>query len=279
MPKGVYNRTKPAWNKGLTKETDERVKNNLDKRNSTMLIKYGDVNYNNPEKRKQTNLDKYGVENVSQVPELNKDKIEKTKQTNMIKYGTEFASQNELVKQKNRETFLRNHQGYQSSSQLPGVGDKISQKARTQEIKDKKINTFLNKYGVEYGLQSKEIMDKKLLTTLNRYGTPYYPNKEKEYQTKKKNNSFNISNQENQLYNELCLVYGKDNIERQYKDSRYPYSCDFYIKTEDLFIELNASWTHGGHPFDKNNLDDIYQLECWEEKAKTSNYYKNAIYT
>ena len=28
MPKGIYKRTKPVWNKGLTKENDERVKKN-----------------------------------------------------------------------------------------------------------------------------------------------------------------------------------------------------------------------------------------------------------
>jgi len=51
MPKGVYQRTKPAWNKGLTKE-DPRVAKNSEARNSTMIDKYGSLSYNNSEKRK-----------------------------------------------------------------------------------------------------------------------------------------------------------------------------------------------------------------------------------
>ena len=53
----------------------------------------------------------------------------------------------------------------------------------------------------------------------------------------------------------------------------------FYIPAEDLFIELNFSWTHGEHPFDPANLEDLTKLQCWQEKAKTSQYYKNAITT
>ena len=31
-----------------------------------------------------------------------------------------------------------------------------------------------------------------------------------------------------------------------------------YIKEDDLFIELNNHWTHGGHPFDPNNKEEYY---------------------
>ena len=72
MPKGVYQRTKPAWNKGLTKE-DPRVAKNIEARNATMIDKYGSLSYNNSEKRKQTNLDRYGVENTYQSKELTKE--------------------------------------------------------------------------------------------------------------------------------------------------------------------------------------------------------------
>lgn len=278
MPKGVYKRTKPAWNKGLTKD-DPRVSKNIDARNATMINRYGSLSYNNSDKRKQTNLDRYGVENTFQSKELTKDNVEKAKQTNLIRYGFESASQSDVVKAKNRETFLTNHPGYSSPSQLPGVGDKISQVVKSDEVKKKKEDTFQLKYGVSYGLQSPNIMQKKLETTLARYGTPYYPNKEKEYQTKKKNNSFNISNPEEKMYADLCNQYGKDNVLRQYKEDRYPFVCDFYIPSEDLFIEYNGTWTHGGHPFNPDNLDDIFTLEQWQEKALDHPYYKSAIYT
>ena len=101
-----------------------------------------------------------------------------------------------------------------------------------------------------------------------------------QYQTKKKNNSFNISNPENIFKEYLINKYGEENIISQYRDEdRYPFNCDFYIKSEDLFIELNLTWTHGNHPFNKDNEEDILLLEYWKQKAETSDYYKNAIYT
>lgn len=106
--------------------------------------------------------------------------------------------------------------------------------------------------------------------------------KAKEYATKKKNNSFNISSKEELLYKELCDLYGKDDIERQYStDPRYPFNCDFYIKSKDLFIEYNGTFDHGEHPFDKNNPEDIKKLKELEFKVETygaKSRYNNVIY-
>ena len=102
----------------------------------------------------------------------------------------------------------------------------------------------------------------------------------KQYVTKKKNNSFNYSKPEDIYYNKLVEKYGIEDVERQYIiDSRYSFACDFYIKSLDLFIELNLSWTHGDHPFDSTNEDDLIKLKVWQEKAQSSDYYKNAIDT
>ena len=93
------------------------------------------------------------------------------------------------------------------------------------------------------------------------------------------NDSFNRSIAEDNYYKELVNRYGNEDVIRWYSDDRYPFVCDFYIVSEDLFIELNKHWTHGGHPFDELNLNDISKLEDWEEKSKYSKYYLNAIYT
>ena len=98
--------------------------------------------------------------------------------------------------------------------------------------------------------------------------------------TKKKlNNSFNTSTGESIIYNYLCTIFDKSDIFREYSDNRYPFHCDFYIRSRDLFIELNLHWSHGGHLFNKNNKDDLQKLAKWEEKAHDSDYYKNAIET
>ena len=102
---------------------------------------------------------------------------------------------------------------------------------------------------------------------------------QKTYETKKSNHTFNSSKPEDSYYIHLIDIYGKDDVVRQYRDDRYPYACDFYVKSLDLFIELNFNWTHGGHPFDSQNEADIKKLTIWEEKAIKSEFYKNAIYT
>ena len=101
----------------------------------------------------------------------------------------------------------------------------------------------------------------------------------KEYLTKKKNNSFNTSKPEEELYKQLLEQYNEKTILRRYKDYRYPFYCDFYIVEDDLFIELNAHWTHGGKPYDPNDKECQEKLKLWQEKAKQSQFYENAIKT
>lgn len=102
----------------------------------------------------------------------------------------------------------------------------------------------------------------------------------KEYLTKKKNNTFNTSKPESDFYNKLLLENSTKTIFRNYKDKdRYPFYCDFYIVEDDLFIELNFHWTHGGKPFDPNDKECQEKLAIWQEKSKTSQFYKNAIQT
>lgn len=102
---------------------------------------------------------------------------------------------------------------------------------------------------------------------------------EKSFSTKKINGTLNISTPEKDYYKYLIEKYGDENIIKQYKCDRYPWHCDFYIKSLDMFIELNLHWTHGGRPFDPNNIECIKQLNKWNKKAKTSKFYANAIKT
>lgn len=101
---------------------------------------------------------------------------------------------------------------------------------------------------------------------------------EKENAIKKRNNTFNTSKPEQRALKMLKQLYG-DDLEYSYRDIRFPYNCDFYIKSKDLFIELNYLWTHGFQPFDKTNPKHLEKLKDWENKSLYSKYYKNAIYT
>lgn len=103
------------------------------------------------------------------------------------------------------------------------------------------------------------------------YMKEYWKNKTKEEalewrkmarQTMHSNGTCKSSRAEDEMYEKLCAVYGSDNVLRHFVgDLRYPFECDFYIKTEDLFIELNKHPSHGTHPFNSNNKDDMLLFE------------------
>ena len=97
------------------------------------------------------------------------------------------------------------------------------------------------------------------------------------YATKRKNKTFNASKLEEYSYELLCRHFGNEDVIHQYHSDKYPFCCDFYIKSRDLYIECNFSWTHGGHWFDATDENDIARVELM--RSKHSQYYDNAIQT
>jgi len=63
---------------------------------------------------------------------------------------------------------------------------------------------------------------------------------------------------EQSVYNVLINLF-PDLIYDKIIDERYPYHIDFYIPSEDLFIELNAHPSHGKHPF-TGDLNECYNI-------------------
>ena len=158
------------------------------------------------------------------------------------------------------------------------------------------IKNNLKKFGVKYITQREDVKQKIKETNLKKYGggswacsndgrkrmSQIHLSKElqdKTNRTKKLNHSFNSSSIEKQCKEKLIYMFGEKEVEYQYKDVRYPFVCDFYIRSKDLFIELNIHWTHGDHPFDENNPKDIENINRWKSKAETSEFYKQAIRT
>ena len=86
----------------------------------------------------------------------------------------------------------------------------------------------------------------------------------KAHQTRMLNGTSKVSKSESEFYNKLLFMgFDKDDIKRNYfGDSRYPYNCDFYIKSRDLFIEFQGHQTHGNEPFDPNNGEHIAYLDA-----------------
>ena len=217
-------------------------------------------------KYKNTMLKRYNVDNAFKLRE-------KQKQTKKLKYNDENYNNRNKAKQ----TWLNKY----------GVDNPCKNK----EIKNKRKLTCLQKYGKEYVLSTKQCQEKAVQTCYKKYGvsrysqTQQYKNlfknynfvediKRRVYNTKKKNNSFKKSKQEDQVYNYLLQKFNKDDIERQYKSKLYPFNCDFYIKSLNLYIECNFTWTHYKKPF-KNSVEDLIELE--KLKNKNTQYYNSAI--
>ena len=212
---------------------EEQKKKFREKRNKTMMERYGCLSMTNVEKVKQTKLEKYGDENYNNQ--------EKKKQTCLERYGVDSASQDKAIREKisNAKKSKETQEKFEQTC-LKRYGNKNIN--LVPEIRDKYTKTLLKNYGVTNPLKNKEIYDKHILTM-------------------KENGSFTTSKPEEDYYKYLLSMYDEDDIIRQYSDKRYPFNCDFYIKSEDKFIELNYHPSHNKHPFDETNEEDIKLLE------------------
>lgn len=77
------------------------------------------------------------------------------------------------------------------------------------------------------------------------------------------------------VYAELLKHFSEDDILIDYGvhpyDARYPFVCDFYIKSLDLFIELNVHFTHGSHWYDDQNKLDVHRRQQIEQTDRKRN--------
>ena len=271
--------------------------NSSDRSNNCLRTKLNTIDKNglniiqkSIKKGRQTNLIKYGVDNPfkSKDPKLN------GRATKQEKYGDPYYTNRD----KAWKTCYKNN-GVRCILELKEVHNKGIEKARAKMSRDKARNTHNKHYGVSYPFQRLDYY-KNLFNKL--WGVDNY-SKTKEFKdlwkdkdfvlnftnkvfnTKKKNKTLGTSNDENIIYQFLIDKFDFDDIIHHYKNKYYPFECDFYIKSLDLFIELNFFWTHGFEPFDKNNKKHLEILEKWKKKSKETNFkqnkkdaYKNAIY-
>ena len=150
----------------------------------------------------------------------------------------------------------------------------------TDSAKEKLSKSHLGKPSSKKGL-TKETCPSLMRASLKLQGHPVSKETiQKGWETKRSKNSHTRSKMEDDYYLGLCAQYGSENVFRNYsKDPRYPFPVDFYITTEDLFIELNLYWTHGNHPFNEASLEDQQVLQKWIQKASESPQYKAGIQT
>ena len=183
---------------------------------------------------KESNFKKYGVENPFQS-NIIKDKI---KNDCFQKYGVYHYNQTKDNQKKIQETNLKR---YGNVCSLHG-----NNQQKIEEI-------FLSKYGVKNPKQLQIFKDKDI-------------------QTKILNNTYGKSKIEDLIYNRLLELF-KD-VKRQYKSKQYPFACDFYIPSKDLYIEYQGYWTHGKEPY-IGSIEQLEKVKLWE--SKNTKHYNNAI--
>ena len=221
-----------CYNDHCSKSCEMKDPKVMKKHNQSCLEKYGSVN--NSQKMKQTKLQKYGNENYNNS--------EKRNNTNLEKYGHICSLQNTNIKEKTYKTNLKKY------------GNKLAQKniSIRNKIKNSNIHTCQIRYGVDNFVKS-DIYQKNYKDIL-----------EKIFQTKKKNNTFNTSTTEDQSYELLKEKY--PDIIRQYRSKLYPFNCDFYIPSLDLYIECQYGQFHRGRPY-LGTEQDLKDIELLKEKA------------
>ena len=232
------------------------------------ISKYGVDHYSKTdefkEKYKQTNLKKYGYDNPNKSKEVQNKRIQTCKE----KYGVINVGQDEIIKQKIKNTHIQRHncEHYTNSEKMKETqrnryGGLLYTQTEQSKYRAKQLNEYKRLFGYYNSADWKLKQQEK---------------SKKEYITKKKNNSFYSTKIEQQFKEYLEQNFPND-FEYQYKSELYPFNCDFYIKSLDLYIEIQGNWTHGDHPFDENNQEDIDKLNLW--KSKNTKYYQNAINT
>lgn len=253
------------------------------KTKETKLERYGDENYNNS---------KQMSEKLRNKSEEEKRAIrEKTRNTNLERYGG-VGNESDILKNKYEVTMMEKygvkHNWSSKDPKLNGVdtrnklfGDFYAyslprgRQTRAEKYGDPNYNnrekaaeTCLEKYGVSSPCMTPQAREALLQPQVI----------EKRFNTMKENGTVRTSKAENDFYETLLQTYSEEDIKTNYNsDPRYPFHCDFYIVPEDKFIELNLHPTHGLHPFDINNSEDLKLLEDIKKKAKTSKYYENII--
>jgi hypothetical protein len=116
--------------------------------------------------------------------------------------------------------------------------------------------TCLNKYGVDNFGKTQESILKTHTKEVN----------EKREYTKRINKTLNSSKTELESYDLLKQVY--PDVIHHYKDNeRYPFNCDFYIPSLDLFIECQYGQFHHGRPY-LGTEEDLKDIETLKQKAE-----------
>ena len=173
---------------------------------------------------------------------------------------------------------VRSRYGVDHVSQIPSVRAAQSQRAQqfAHQWAEKARQASIERYGVPHPNMREEFRQE----VSKRMSSARV--QQQSLATKKRNGTLTTSSSEDAVYELLCDYVNQHGmtVVRQYRDEkRYPFVVDFYIPERDLFIELNGSWSHGGHWYESDREMDQKIVQTWLKKGKKSKYYRVALET
>ena len=139
--------------------------------------------------------------------------------------------------------------------------------------------TCMKNYGVPNASQSDEIKKKKL-DTMKKNGTTIFGTCEGGRNRPCLDGTKVRSNAEVEIYN--CFLSAGIIVEYEHVDDRYPYLCDFYLPTYDIFIEYQGFMSHGKSgdiilgPYNEKREDHRQLLEEWKSHEDDP-FFKSCI--
>lgn len=214
---------------------------------------------------KNGTIAKYGTDNVFKLSEFQ----EKAGDTREKRYGGRYTlSSDSSLAADARATFTEH----------------MKDDAFRSDLDAKKKATNEERYGDTCVMNNDDVLAKYHATCMERYGVSCYA-RTADFRRKMNNVTsmriqdgvFSSSSSEETLYILLLNCFDESDIIRQYMSDVYDYACDFYIKSRNMYVELNATWLHGGHWYDADSTYDNSVLLKWQKKNTA--YYDNAIVT
>lgn len=256
--------------------------------------------------------EKYGVDHVSRIPGV----TEKAVMTNMVRrgvpnammdasvvakalatrverYGEDWMSEDGVLAERRRATMVRRY-GVPYAGQMPDFMEKLVKASREKygtdfpaqnpDVAAKTMCTCEAVYGVPYVFQSEAVRAKAVETSRRKYGTDYPVQsqavKDRIFRTKTERGTFSTSEPERELGERLAAVFGDDDVLAQYNDdARYSFHCDFYVKSRDMFIELNGYWSHGPHWYGESPSEDEALLAKYRNRTGPQYAMFEAVWT
>jgi hypothetical protein len=174
------------------------------------------------ERRKQFCLEKYGCENASQNNLIK----EKLKNTIFKKYGVDYTFQSEYIKTKIKAVCLEKY-GVENPNQNQSIKNKskktclekygVEYASQIKENRDKFKETCLEKFGFKNPSQNEEIKNKKVETSLKNWGVKY-PSQNEEIKNKKIETCLQNWGVEYPMQNNIIM---SKNVKKNYKKKEY----------------------------------------------------------